>query len=87
MSVMIELLFRTRGHETVNHFNDQCKKPMQVQRDLLLKMLNRNADTAIGRKLSFDAIESLADFRDKVPIMDYKDHEPYIQASLQGEAR
>ena len=70
MSVMLELLFRTRGPETVHHFNEQCKKPMQVQRDLLLGMLHRNANTAIGRKLDFASIHSLEDFRRKVPIMD-----------------
>ncbi len=85
MSVMIELLFRTRGPETVHHFSKQCKNPMQVQWDLLRGMLHRNADTAIGRKLNFASIQSLEDFRRKVPIMDYKDHEPFIQAALQGE--
>jgi len=87
MSVMIELLFRTRGPETVHHFNNQCKHPQQVQNELLMGMLKRNSDTAIGRKYDFTAITSLEDFKKNIPIMDYKDHEPYIQASLQGEPR
>ena len=87
MSVMIELLFRTTGPETVNHFNQQCKHPMDTQEKLLLGMLKRNSDTAIGRKYDFASISSIEDFQQKVPILDYKDHEPYIQASLQGEPR
>jgi hypothetical protein len=85
MSVMIELLFRTRGPETVHHFNKQCKHPMQTQQQLLLDMLKRNGDTAIGRKLGFASISSVEDFRKTIPIMDYKDHEPFIQRSLEGE--
>lgn len=87
MSLMIELLFRTRGPETVRHFTRQCSMPMQVQEQLLLGMLKRNSDTAIGRKLEFASITSIRDFQRKIPIMDYKDHEPYIQASLRGEQR
>ena len=49
-------------------------------------MLRRNSETAIGRKLGFASIKSVDDFRKSIPIMDFKDHEPYIQASLQGEA-
>ena len=86
MSVMIELLFRTRGPETVHHFNRQCKDPMGTQEQLLMGMLRRNSETAIGRKLGFASIKSIDDFRKKIPVMDFKDHEPYIQASLQGEA-
>lgn len=84
MSVMIELLFRTRGPETVHHFNQQCKNPMQVQEQLLLGMLRRNRDTAIGRKYDFGSITSIDDFQEKVPILGYQDHEPFIQASLNG---
>jgi len=82
---MIELLFRTRGPETVHHFNKQCKHPMDTQQQLLLNMLKRNRDTAIGRKLDFSSIASIEDFKKTIPIMDYKDHEPYIQASLEGQ--
>ena len=86
MSVMIELLFRTQGPETVHHFNHQCKNPLRVQEDLLLGMLHRNKDTSIGRKYGFESIKSIDDFREKVPIMSYQDHEPFIQASLKGES-
>lgn len=85
MSMMIELLFRTTGPETVHHFNNQCKNPMQVQADLLLGMLKRNSDTEIGRRFDFASITSIEDFRKNIPILDYKDHQPYIEASLQGE--
>lgn len=87
MSVMIELLFRTTGPETVHRFNQQCKQPMSVQEKLLLGMLERNADTEIGRRFGFADIRSVKDFQERVPILDYRDHEPYIQASLRGEPR
>ena len=86
MSVMIELLFRTRGPETVHHFNQQCKKPLKVQEQLLLGMLRRNKDTAIGQKYDFGSISSIEDFQEKIPILSYQDHEPFIQASLNGES-
>ncbi len=85
MSVMIELLFRTRGPETVRHFNRQCKRPMEIQEQLLTGLIGRNSETAIGRKYDFASITSIEDFRKKIPIMDYADHAPYIQSSLQGE--
>jgi len=58
---------------------------MDTQEKLLIAMLKRNSDTAIGKKYDFSSISSIEDFRKNVPILDYRDHEPYIQASLNGE--
>jgi hypothetical protein len=86
MSILIELMFKSTGAKTVHHFNQQCKQPMDIQEELLLSMLKRNSDTEIGKKYDFASINSIEDYRKKVPVLDYKDHEPYIQASLNGEA-
>lgn len=85
MSILINLLLKTTGHEVVHHFDQQCKHPIETQRKLLLGILEKNRDTAIGQKYDFSSISSIKGFQKAVPMMDYKDHEPYIQASLNGE--
>lgn len=87
MRRIIELLFKTTGAKTVRRFNKLCKQPMDTQRKLLLGMIKRNSDTEIGRKYDFAAISTVEDFRKKVPILSYKDHEPYIQNALNGKPR
>lgn len=57
----------------------------KVQRDYLLKLIKRNADTVYGKKYGFCRIKSYEDFARQVPLTVYEDYEPYITASASGE--
>ncbi len=66
-------------------FLEQTKRAGQVQRDRLLELVKRNADSQFGRDHHFGEIKDAADFRRRVPIRGYEGHEPYIDRVRQGE--
>lgn len=57
----------------------------EVQRDRLLQLIARHADSDFGRDHHFAEIRSPADFRKRVPIRGYDGHEPYIDRVRKGE--
>ena len=56
-----------------------------VQRDRLMALVARHADSQFGRDHHFAEIRSPADFRRRVPIRGYDGHEPYIDRVRQGD--
>ena len=45
----------------------------------LLRIVSRSANTEIGKRWNFAAIQSVDDFRRNVPLTDYEVYRPYIQ--------
>jgi hypothetical protein len=58
-----------------------------TQAHLLLEIVRKNAATAFGREHDFSAIRSVGDYRQRVPIRDYSEMEPYIARAAAGERR
>ncbi len=59
-----------------------------VRRTQLRRMLNivgKAAETEYGRKYDFASITSLDAFRERVPIVEYQDLQPYIEAMASGQ--
>jgi len=61
------------------------KYPIDVQQELLFKLLNKAKRTEIGKKYSFLKILSYEDFTEKVPIQQYESIEPLINRTRKGE--
>mgnify|MGYP001072587382 CR=1 FL=1 len=74
-----------RARRLAAEFHRQAGRARTVQRELLLRRVARNADSAFGRDHGFAAIRSPEDFRRQVPIGDYARHEPYIDRVRNGE--
>ncbi|MDR3618148.1 MAG: GH3 auxin-responsive promoter family protein [Paludisphaera borealis] len=74
-----------RARRLAAEFLDQTNRAGEVQRDLLLARIARNADSQFGRDHHFHEIRTPADFRKRVPIGDYNRHEPYIDRVRKGD--
>ena len=61
------------------------KYPVEVQNEWLFRLLHLAEDTEWGRKYSFSDIQSVDEFRSRVPISSYDDLEPWIMRMRQGE--
>lgn len=61
------------------------KYPHEVQEDLLKRLLIEAQDTEWGRKYDYKSIETINDYRNRVPIKDYETFNPYIQRLIKGE--
>ena len=61
------------------------KYPVEVQQEVLLKLLSTAAETDYGKRYGFDKIESYADFKKALPIATYEDLEPEINRVKNGD--
>jgi len=61
------------------------KYPIEVQHELFGKLISTAKNTVFGNEHDFSNINSLDDFRKKVPIRNYEQLYPYIDRLLKGE--
>ena len=59
--------------------------PEQTQREMLARLLSSNGDSAYGRAHHFGQMRNYEQFRERVPIVDYEDVEPWISRIMRGE--
>ena len=52
--------------------------PMEVQKKLLLDLLQEHKDTEYGRKYGFADIHSIEEYQRRVPLTEYSDYVSYI---------
>lgn len=65
-------------------FRRSTKNVEKIQKSILMKIVQRNKTTRIGRKYNFETIESINDFRSRVPVLTYTDYLPYISRIEKG---
>ena len=63
---------------TLADFMELCQRCAEAQREVLLDIISRSSDTALGRKYHFGKLKTVDDFRKHVPVMDWRDVEPYV---------
>ncbi|MFT7900995.1 GH3 auxin-responsive promoter family protein [Tenacibaculum ascidiaceicola] len=61
------------------------KYPIDVQNELLLKLVSAAKNTEFGKQQDFSSIKSYADFANNVPIQRYESIEPLIERCRKGE--
>ncbi len=61
------------------------KYPVDVQNDLLIKLINEAKDTEWGKKYDYNNIRTYEDYRYRVPVNSYEDMKPYIDRLINGE--
>jgi hypothetical protein len=63
------------------------RDPMRSQRAVLARIIAENRDTTFGRRYSFGNMTGYDDFADRVPVSDFEQLRPLIEAEIQtGEA-
>jgi hypothetical protein len=82
---LVRLAYVEWRHRRVRQFLAGAQRSSQVQQDVLLAKLRKNADSDFGRAHGFASIRTLAEFRRQMPLADYEYHRPYIERVKQGE--
>ena len=67
-------------------FRRACRAVARTQQGLLLRLLQRNAQSAIGQRYGFASIRTVAEYQARVPCSDYDEYEAAIQRIGAGEA-
>ncbi len=81
LSPAISRLARLRLWSIEQWINDPVSNQFTVWQDLIAA----GQYTEFGRLFHFSEIQSLQDYKDKVPIQDYESQKPYIERMMQGE--
>ena len=61
------------------------KYPVEVQSELLTKMMDSAASTEFGKRYNFASILSHTAFKNEVPLQEYADVKPYVDRLMNGE--
>ncbi|MGC9375870.1 MAG: GH3 auxin-responsive promoter family protein [Bacteroidales bacterium] len=61
------------------------KFPFDVQRETLIKLVDKAKNTVYGKQYDFSSIKSIEEFQQRIPIKDYNGLKPYIERLLKGE--
>jgi hypothetical protein len=84
MRQSIEDSIKIQGQLLKTNFDQFAQNMHQHQHDLLLRILNTNASTEYGRKYDFSSISSMTEYEKRVPIVQYKQIETYINKIKAG---
>ncbi|MCI5054887.1 MAG: GH3 auxin-responsive promoter family protein [Flavobacteriales bacterium] len=61
------------------------KYPLEVQNELVFKLIDESKNTKWGKKFKYKKIQSLKDFKKNIPISDYETLKPWIIQMKQGK--
>ncbi|MBN2175966.1 MAG: GH3 auxin-responsive promoter family protein [Bacteroidales bacterium] len=78
---VISWLMKKRFHQ-IELF---MKYPHEVQEEWLKRLINSAKDTEWGKKFDYKSIQSVSEFKNRVPINDYESLKPYIARLRKGE--
>ncbi len=66
------------GKEVFAELTEKCKRPQEVNNEVLMRIIRENKDTEYGKKYGFADISSVEEYRQKVPVTMYDDYADYI---------
>jgi hypothetical protein len=61
------------------------KYPIDVQEELLRKLISTAKNTEIGKFFDYNSIKNVEEFRNRIPVQNYETHKPYIKRLMLGE--
>ncbi|PPT09966.1 plant auxin-responsive GH3-like protein [Geitlerinema sp. FC II] len=67
------------------NFNKKVRQQSAVQEKLLFDLLKRYQNTELGKQYRLADIETIEQFKDRIPVLDYTAYEPYIRRIAEGE--
>lgn len=85
MGRLVKTLIRLKGYGLARELDGAAERPHAVQKNLLRRLMKRNANTAFGKDHGFAEIRTEADYRRHVPIRDYEGFRPYVNRIIAGE--
>lgn len=88
MAILNKLLYKGLiiGSKSVEkEFLSNTKNCFEVNKNLLMNIINDNKNTEYGRKHKFYKIHTIEDYKRNVDLGDYEDFEKYIQKECHGQ--
>jgi hypothetical protein len=83
--MLVRVVYLAWLRRRLNRFLADAARARDFQLQALLRKVHRHADSDFGRDYGFASIHSLDDFRRRIPILTYEDHQPYLSRVLEGQ--
>lgn len=71
---------------TKANFVRKTRDPIRAQEQFLRRLLRIQQDTELGQQFGVGEIQTIDQFRERVPILPYSSYEPYTERVANGEA-
>ncbi len=84
MNEIILKVLVARGRMAMKEIDLNSKNAVAISEELLMRLLDKNKDTEYGKKYGFDKIHSVDEYRERVPLSNYDDYEPYITRMVEN---
>jgi hypothetical protein len=78
-------IFLVLGGIQAIKLQSSARRCQATQQKVLRRIIGMAKNTVFGKQYSFDKIMSYQDFIQRVPILTYSDHEPFIERQWKGE--
>ena len=71
--------------QRIRQIENFMQNPHEVQGELFDRLVFKAKDTEFGKEYSFGSINSVREYKERVPIHSYEDIKPYIERVMHGE--
>ena len=85
MNLSLSTWIRTEGYLLARQAERDSCRPERVQRELLLRLLQKNARAEYGMRYGFGTIRGTKDYAARVPVVEYSDIEADVDRMKQGD--
>lgn len=82
---LLKYAHQLRGKFESRALDAAANRPEKIQKEFLLNLLQKNAESRFGKAHGFSEIRSENNFRTQVSIRDYEDFRPFINRIIKGE--
>lgn len=81
-----QILKEMTNDQLIKYFHKMKKNPEATQNAVLEDILRSAEKSEFGMKMGFSEINSVEDFKRKVPISNYKDYQTYVESIKRGDS-
>lgn len=74
-----------KSSEQIEYFLELCEHPKEVQKEILMDILQRNSECEFGKKYKFADIKSIDEYRQNIPITHWKKYDESSVRMQSGE--
>lgn len=83
---LARLILTTAARQVKANFIRKTRQTPVVQEKFLFSLLRTYQNTELGQKYGLSQIDTVDQFRERIPILPYSSYEPYLDRIAQGEA-
>lgn len=81
---IVENVLIGKGKKAIKHLDEISKDAVAVSEKLLMDLIRKNENTEFGRRMHFDTITSVEEYRKRIPYTDYDYFSEYIDRMVKN---